>query len=70
MLQSRLGSSSRPMMKSRNTTPSSAKVWIASTSSTRPKPQGPMAMPARRYPATEPRPSRCESMTVITADAK
>ncbi len=48
MLHRRLGSSSRPMTKSRNTTPSSAKAWIWAGSPTSFKPQGPMAMPAMR----------------------
>jgi hypothetical protein len=48
MFHSRFGSSSSPMTKSRNTTPSSAKARIWSTVSTSWKPQGPMAMPASR----------------------
>ena len=46
--QSRLGWSSRPMMNSRNTTPSSAKLRMFSPLSMRPRPHGPMMMPAAR----------------------
>lgn len=44
----RLGSSSRPMTNSRNTTPSSAKWRTLSTLPTSFRPNGPMAMPASR----------------------
>ncbi len=43
-----LGFSSRPMMNIRNTTPSSEKCRISSTSLMKPSPQGPMAIPASR----------------------
>ncbi len=48
MFHRRLGSSSRPMTKSRNTTPSSAMWRTSSTLSTSFRPKGPMAMPANR----------------------
>ena len=46
--QRRLGSSSRPMMNSINTTPISAKCRMDSTSVTSFKPQGPIRQPAIR----------------------
>ena len=45
---SRRGSSSRPIRNSISTTPNSAKCRMSSTLLTRPRPQGPMAMPAAR----------------------
>ena len=48
MTQSRVGLSSRPMMKSRNTTPSSAKCRMCSAWCTKPKPNGPIRIPAHR----------------------
>ena len=48
MFQSRLGSSSRPIMNSMITTPNSAKCRIESTLRTKPKPHGPMTEPATR----------------------
>ncbi|MDT4828760.1 hypothetical protein FQZ97_621570 [compost metagenome] len=47
-LHRRLGSSSRPTRNSISTTPNSAKCSTSSTLDTRPRPQGPMAMPATR----------------------
>ncbi len=47
-LHRRRGSSSRPTRNSISTTPNSAKCRMSSTLRTRPRPQGPIAMPAAR----------------------
>ena len=64
------GCSSRPMMNSSSTTPSSAKPMVLSTSVTRRRPQGPMTRPAARNPSTAPSLSRLNSGTRTTAAAR
>ncbi len=70
MRTSRPMSSSSPIRKSISTTPNSAKCRIDSTSRTNPRPHGPIAQPAIRYPSTEPRPKRAASGTQTTAAAR
>ena len=53
------GSSSSPMRKSIITTPNSAKcIMFFPSPPTKPRKKGPIVMPARRYPRTDPMPSR------------
>ncbi len=65
--QSLEGFNSRPMINIRNTTPSSEKWRISSTSLINPSPHGPIAIPASKYPNTAPIPSRDASGTAATA---
>ena len=56
--QSRGGSSSSPMTKSRKTTPSSVAAAIGPMSTTGPAVCGPSRMPTTSRPSTEPKPAR------------